>query len=238
MSRRPVVGICAAVERARWAAWDYEVNLSQRTYSREVAAAGAQPVLLPPTEEMTTAPEEVLDLLDALILAGGGDVDPGTYGASADERTANTRPERDAFEVALCRAALDRDLPLLGVCRGMQILNVALGGDLVQHLDTASTHLHTPGEFTDHDVVLEPGSLAARAAGCERISVRSHHHQGLGRLGEGLVVSGRADDGVVEAVELPDRTFALAIIWHAEEERDGALIRSFVEATRAGVAAG
>ena len=236
MSRRPVVGICAAVEQARWGVWDYEVNLSQRTYTREVAAAGAQPVLLPPTEEMTDAPDEVLDLLDALILAGGGDVDPASYGAAPDEHTGNVRPERDAFEIALAHAALERDLPLLGVCRGMEILNVALGGDLIQHLDTAETHLHTPGQFIDHDVVLEPGSLAARAAGAERISVRSHHHQGLGRLGEGLVVSGRADDGVVEAVEIPEKTFALGIIWHTEEERGGALVRSFVEATRAGVA--
>ncbi len=114
---------------------------------------------------MTDAPDEVLDLLDALILAGGGDVDPALYGAAPDEHTGNVRPERDAFEIALAHAALERDLPLLGVCRGMEILNVALGGDLIQHLDTAETHLHTPGQFIDHDVVLEPGSLAARAAG-------------------------------------------------------------------------
>jgi putative glutamine amidotransferase len=232
------VGICAAVERARWAAWDVEANVSQRTYSREVAVAGAQPVILPPSEEMAEAPGEVLDLLDALILAGGGDVHPAAYGAQADERTTNTRPERDAFEVALCHAALDRDLPLLGVCRGMQLLNVALGGDLVQHLPEASTHLHTPGQFSDHEVVLEPGSLAARAAGAERISVRSHHHQGLGKLGNGLVVSGRSTDGVVEAVELPGRTFVLGILWHAEEDRGSTVVNSFVSATRAGVAAG
>ncbi|MGI9021423.1 MAG: gamma-glutamyl-gamma-aminobutyrate hydrolase family protein [Solirubrobacterales bacterium] len=238
MSRRPVVGICAAIEQARWGSWDVEVNLSQRTYSREVAAAGAQPILLPATEEMTSSPEEVIGLLDALILAGGGDVDPASYGAGAGEHTANVRPERDAFEMALARAALERDLPLLGVCRGMEVLNVALGGDLVQHLDTTDTHLHTPGTFTDHDVLLEPGSLAARAAGAERISVRSHHHQGLGRLGEGLVVSGRAPDGVLEAVEIPGKTFALGVIWHAEEERDSPLLHSFVAATRAGVAAG
>ena len=188
---------------------------------------------------MTEAPEEVLDLLDALIVAGGGDIDPSAYGAPIDEHTANTRPERDAFEIALTRAALARDLPLLGVCRGMEVMNVALGGDLIQHLDTAAaTHLHTPGTFTDHDVVLEPGSLAARAAGAERISVRSHHHQGLGRLGEGLVVSGRADDGVIEAVEVPGKTFALGIIWHTEEEEASAVVRAFVAATRAGVAAG
>lgn len=238
MSRRPVVGICTAVEQARWGAWDYEVNLSQRTYSREVAGAGAHPVLLPPTPEMTAEPGEVLDLLDALILAGGGDIDPDAYGAPRDEHTANTRPERDAFEIALCRAAIERDLPLLGVCRGTEIMNVALGGDLIQHVENASTHLHTPGEFTDHDVILEPGSLAARAAGAERISVRSHHHQGLGRLGDGLVVSARSPDGVIEAVELPNRGFALGILWHAEEEKGSRIVSALAQATRAKVAAG
>jgi putative glutamine amidotransferase len=238
LSGRPVVGICAAVERARWAAWDVEANVSQRTYSREVAGAGAQPVILPPSQEMAEAPGEVLDLLDALILTGGGDIHPSAYGAPADERTANTRPERDAFEIALCLAALERDLPVLGVCRGMQLMNVALGGDLVQHLDEAATHLHTPGQFSDHEVELEPGSLAARAAGGERISVRSHHHQGLGRLGDGLVVSGRSTDGLVEAVELPNRAFALGILWHTEEDEGSAVVNAFVSATRAGVAAG
>jgi gamma-glutamyl-gamma-aminobutyrate hydrolase PuuD len=119
----------------------------------------------------------------------------------------------------------------------MELLNVACGGDLIQHLENAEIHLHTPGEFTDHDVVLEPGSLAARAAGAERISVRSHHHQGVGSLGEGLEASGRsAEDEVIEAIELPDRTFALGVLWHAEEEPGGAVMRSFVAATRAGVA--
>jgi putative glutamine amidotransferase len=231
------VGICAAVEVARWSAWEVEVNLSQRTYSREVAGAGAQPVILPPSEEMTAAPGEVLDPLDALILAGGGDIDPSSYGAAADSHTTATRPERDAFELALCRSALERDLPLLGICRGMELMNVALGGSLVQHLETASTHLHTPGQFSDHDVALEPGSLAARTAGAEQVSVRSHHHQGLGELGTGLVVSGRSDDGVVEAVELPDRTFALGILWHTEEEAGSTVLRSFVAATRAGAVA-
>ncbi len=238
MSRRPIVGISAALERARWVAWEADAYLSPRTYSREVASAGAQPILLPPTAELTESPDEVLDLLDALIIAGGADVDPGAYGAAADERTTNTRPERDAYELALANAAVARDLPLLGICRGMEILNVAMGGDLIQHLATAATHLHTPGVYADHEVVLEPGSLAARAVGAERITVRSHHHQGVGRIGEGLVVSGRAvGDDVVEAIELPERTFCLGVIWHTEEELGSTVVRSFVEATRAGVAA-
>jgi putative glutamine amidotransferase len=238
VSGRPVVGICAAVERARWAAWEVDVNLSQRTYSTEVAAAGAQPVLLPASEEMTAAPGEVLDLLDALILAGGGDVDPTAYGAVPDPRTAGVRPERDRFELALCDAALGRGIPLLGVCRGMQLLNVARGGDLVQHVATAGAHhLEMPGVFSAHEVVLEPGSLAARAAGGERIAVSSHHHQGIGRLGEGLVASGHAvEDGEVEAIELRGHPFALGVLWHTEEEERSAVIRSFVAAAAIAVA--
>jgi putative glutamine amidotransferase len=233
---RPRVGICAAIEQARWAAWDVEVNLSQRTYSREVAEAGAQPLLLPPSPEMTAAPDEVLDLLDALIVAGGSDIDPATYGAEPDEHTRNVRPERDEFELALTRRAIERGLPLLGVCRGMQILNVARGGTIDQHLETAGTHLHTPGEFSDHEVLLEPGSLAARAVGAERISVHSHHHQGVDRTGDGLVVSGRAGDGVIEALELPGDAFVLGVLWHTEEERGSTVIASLVERTRTAVA--
>lgn len=237
MSRRPVVGICAAIERARWAAWDIEVNLSPRTYSRAVAGAGAQPLILPPTEQMADAPEEALELLDGLVVAGGSDIDPASYGAAPDERTAGARPERDAFEVALIRAALDADLPVLAVCRGMQVLNVALGGDLIQHLETAATHVHTPGTFSDHEVALQPGSLAARAAGAELVSVRSHHHQGIGELGSGLVVTGRSvSDDVIEAIELTDRSFALGILWHPEEEERSPVIGAFVAATMAEVA--
>ena len=125
---------------------------------------------------------------------------------------------------------MERDLPLLGVCRGLEILNVALGGTLEQHLGDAELHLHTPGRFSDHDVRLEPGSLAARAAGAERITVRSHHHQGVGRLGEGLVATGWAEPGeVIEAIELPDRRWALGILWHTEEEETSAVIASLVE---------
>lgn len=235
-SRRPVVGICAAVETARWAAWEVEVNLSQRTYSREVVGAGAQPVLLPPSQQMAAAPGEVLDLLDALILAGGGDIDPGAYGAVPDAHTAGVRPERDRFELALCEAAIERGLPLLGICRGMELLNVARGGDLVQHVPTAVAHLETPGVFSAHEVVLEPGSLAARACGAERVSVSSHHHQGIGRLGEDLVVSGRAaEDEEVEAIELPGHPFCLGVLWHTEEEERSPVIASLVAATGAEV---
>jgi putative glutamine amidotransferase len=234
---RPVVGISAAVERARWAAWDVDVNLLPRTYTRVVTSAGALALILPAQDP--DAAVEALEHCDALIVAGGSDVDPAAYGAEPEPRTAGVRPERDAFELALVREALERRMPLLGVCRGMEVLNVACGGSLDQHLETASVHLHTPGKFCDHEVELEPGSLAARVAGAERLEVRSHHHQGVERLGEGLVASGRSvDDRVIEAIELPAHAFALGVLWHTEEEERSRFVAALVAATRSEVATG
>jgi gamma-glutamyl-gamma-aminobutyrate hydrolase PuuD len=165
MTRRPVVGISAAFERARWAVWvDVEVNVSQRTYTDRVDAAGGLPLLLPASEAGTADPGAVLDRVDALLLAGGADLDPASYGQEPDPATSNYRRARDDFEIALCREAIARRMPVLGVCRGLQVLNVARGGDLVQHLADAQMHVHTPGRFSDHEVRLEPGSLAAEAA--------------------------------------------------------------------------
>jgi putative glutamine amidotransferase len=201
-----------------------------------VQAAGGLAFLLPPDDEAAEHPAELLDRLDGLMLAGGRDVDPLSYGARPDPETGEPSPERDRFELALATAALDRDLPLLGVCRGMQMLNVACGGTLVQHLEgeLCARHRHTPGVFSDHDVVLEPGSLAARAAGGERVAVRSHHHQALGELGEGLVATGRSpEDGIVEAVELPAKRFALGVLWHPEEDAASGVIGTLVRAAGA-----
>jgi putative glutamine amidotransferase len=226
------IGICAAVERARWAAWEIDVNLSPRTYSDAVSAAGATPLVLPPDDRVTAAPDRVLDLLAGVLIAGGGDLDPRSYGAESGSDLTGVRPERDRFELALARHALERELPVLGVCRGMEVLNVALGGTLEQSLPNPELHLHTPGRYSDHEVRLEPGSRAAEAAGAERISVRSHHHQGIGVLGEGLVATGHSvPDGVVEAVELPER-WALGVLWHAEEERPSPVVASLVAAAR------
>ena len=233
---RPVVGVTAAIDRARWAVWHVEANVSQRTYSRAIAGSGGLPVILPAHDEIAAdAVDEVLGLLDGLILSGGSDLDPTSYGAEPDERTTAVFPERDRFELALARGAIDRGLPFLAICRGMQILNVALGGDLEQHLPSAERHMHTPGVFSDHEVELADGSLAARAAGCSMLAVRSHHHQGLGRLGEGLTVSGHAvGDGVVEAVEVPGHPFGLGILWHPEEEERSAIVAALVAAAAGG----
>jgi putative glutamine amidotransferase len=230
--RRPVIGICAAIESAQWAAWEVVVNLSPRAYSLAVQRAGGLALILPPDDVVAESPDELLDMIDALILAGGSDIDPASYGAKPHPETRGTRPERDRFELALGTRALERDMPVLGICRGMEMLNVIQGGTLNQHLADLELHRHTPGVFTDHRVRLEPGSLAERVVGAERTEVKSAHHQGLEELGEGVVTSGYADDGVVEAIELPGRSFAVGVLWHPEEDERSRVVGSFVDEAR------
>jgi putative glutamine amidotransferase len=234
---RPVVGVCAAVERIRWGAWEVDAQLIPRTYSDAIQSAGGMAILLPPDDTSAEAPGQVLDMLDALVLAGGSDLDPSAYGALPDPEVGPTTPERDRFELGLAHGAIERDMPLLGICRGMELLNVACGGTLEQHIERLDVHRHTRGVFGDHDVRLEPGSLAARAVGAERATVKSHHHQGVGELGEGLSATGRSEpDGLIEAVELPGRAFALGVLWHPEEDVRSGVVGSLVEEARAKVA--
>ena len=238
----PVIGICAAVERARWSHWDDEVALTPLAYVRAVQAAGGLAMILPPDDEVAEKPEELLGKLDGLILAGGADVDPASYGAVPDPHTGATRPERDRFELALAYAAMERGLPLLGICRGGQMVNVACGGTLIQHLPDVvgdDHHLETPGSFSEHEVQLESGSLAARAARADRIVVKSHHHQAVGELGEGLLATGHAlPDAIVEAVEHPDHDFTLGVLWHPEADERSKIVSALVGAARTGVASG
>ena len=235
------VGICAAVERVRWGVWDQEVAMAPRSYATAVQRAGAIALLLPPDPRAGDAPERFLDRVDALIVSGGADVDPASYGAEPHPETRGTWPERDAFEVALVRAAIERELPVLGVCRGMQILNVACGGTLVQHLPDVvghDEHRHTPGAFGDHGVRVDLGSLAAAAAGAELVTVKSHHHQGVDRLGLGLIASGRSvGDDVIEAIELPGGGFVLGVLWHPEEDVRDRVVGALVDAARTEVGA-
>jgi putative glutamine amidotransferase len=235
--RRPVIGICAAIESARWAAWEVLVNLSPRAYSLAVQRAGGIALILPPDDVVAESPDELLDMIDALILAGGSDVDPASYGAKPHPETHGTRPERDRFEIALGTRALERDMPVLGICRGMQMLNVIQGGTLNQHLGS-ELHRHTPGAFTDHGVRLDSGSLAARVVGGERTEVKSAHHQGVEELGDGVVASGHADDELVEAIELPDKTFAVGVLWHPEEDEQSRVVGSLVDEARDRMKAG
>ncbi|HEV7363105.1 MAG TPA: gamma-glutamyl-gamma-aminobutyrate hydrolase family protein, partial [Solirubrobacteraceae bacterium] len=196
-------------------------------------------VLLPPDAALADQPDQILDLIDGLMLAGGADIDPAVYGAERHAETVDTVPDRDRFEVALARGALARDLPVLGICRGMQLLNVARGGTLRQHLpDEVGHHDHrrTPGTFdgADHDVRLAEGSLAARCAAELVHATKSHHHQGVARIGDGLEVTGWAVmDDLPEALEAPDRRYALGVQWHPEADEGSRLIASLVEAAAA-----
>jgi putative glutamine amidotransferase len=236
---KPVIGLCTALERARWSVWDQQAVLLPRSYVDAVQRAGGIALLLPPDPAAVEAPDTLLDLIDALLLAGGADMDPSTYGAEPHPSTLGTVPERDAFELALARRAMERDMPFLGICRGMQVMNVARGGTLTQHLpDDYGHHDHrrSLGSFddADHDVRLQHDSLAARAAHEELHGTKSHHHQGVERVGEGLEVTGWATiDDLPEAIEVPGNRFALGVQWHPEVDETSPLIAALVEEARA-----
>ena len=235
---RPVIGICTYLDTVSWGAWVDRAAMIPAGYVGAVQRADGVAVLLPPDPRAVTDPDPVLDLLDGLILAGGVDVGPAAYGAEPHPETDEANAERDAFELALASRALERDIPVLGICRGMQVLNVAAGGTLHQHLpDVVGHHGHreTIGVFGDHDVRLEAGSLAARAAGEEVHATKSHHHQAVDALGEGFVVTGwAASDELPEAIERPGRRYALGVQWHPEADETSRLIASLVEEARNG----
>ena len=228
MARRPVIGITTYVTPARWGSWELEAALIPVDYVRAVARAGGRPILLPPAEEGV---DETLEVLDGIVFSGGSDIDPGLYGDEPHPETFGIHPERDTAELDLLTAALERDIPVLGICRGSQVLNIARGGDLYQHLPEVvghEEHKHEPGAFADHEVVIEPGTRLAQLLGEETTGVKSHHHQGFRRLGEGLVESAHADDGTVEAVEDPTKRFAVGVLWHPEASENIRLFEALV----------
>jgi putative glutamine amidotransferase len=235
---RPAIGIVTALEQARYGVWDSLCALTPYAYVQAVQRAGAMVLMVPEDPAVVENPDEVLDRIDGLILAGGCDIDPGAYGAAPHPETVNTVPSRDAIEIALARRAVERDLPVLGICRGMQLLNVARGGTLMQHLPDEvghGEHRRNPGSFdgSEHDVRLDAGSLAARAAGEDTHVIKSHHHQAVDAIGEGLVVTGRsALDDLPEALEDPERTFVLGVQWHPEADAESQVVAALVEQAR------
>ncbi len=225
---RPVIGITTHITSARWSYWETEAALVPAAYVNAVEHAGGRALLVPPSEDGI---EETLDAVDGLIFSGGADIDPDLYGQDPHPETRGVHPERDRGELALLEAALARDMPLLAICRGSQVLNIARGGDLLQHLPDVvgdEKHKHTPGTFGDHDVTLEEGTRLATMLG-DHAPVKSHHHQGFGRIGDGLRVAAHADDGAIEAVEATDRRFAFGVLWHPEAGEDERLFEELVK---------
>ncbi|MFI9753772.1 gamma-glutamyl-gamma-aminobutyrate hydrolase family protein [Streptomyces collinus] len=224
-----MIGVSTYLESgARWGVWELEAALLPVGYPRLVQRAGGLAAMLPPDD-----PEQAADAvarLDGLVIAGGPDVEPVRYGAEREERTGPPAPDRDAWELALIDAALAAGVPLLGICRGMQLLNVALGGTLVQHIDG---HAEVVGVFGGHAVKPVPGSLYGGVVP-EETFVPTYHHQAVDRLGEGLVPSAYAADGTVEAVELPSADWVLGVQWHPEMGEDVRVMRALVEAATKG----
>jgi putative glutamine amidotransferase len=232
MTITPVIGITSYVERARWGVWDRPAVLVPESYVRMVREAGARAVVVPPDE---AGAQDLVRRLDGLVLAGGADIDPARYGAAPHALTV-TRPDRDGGELAVLHAALDADLPVLGVCRGMELLAVAYGGSLHQHLPDVlggigsvhpARHQPAPGVYGAHPARFAPGSRAARIFGAET-EINSYHHQAVADPGK-LTVTGWADDEVIEAVEDPARRFVFGVQWHPEADGDVRPFAALVE---------
>jgi putative glutamine amidotransferase len=228
----PIVGISAYSEQASWGSWDLPATLLPQKYADQVAAAGGAPVLLPPVPGI----EAAVHGLGALIISGGPDIDPARYGEQADPLTTVIRPSRDAAEVALFEAALESGVPVLGICRGLQVMNVALGGTLIQHLPDVvghDGHSPTPGAMGEHKVTIGAGSSRlAGILGAGTVGVPTHHHQGIARLADRLTATAWAEDGTIEAVEVDGAGFAIGVQWHPEAGDEPALFNALIEAGR------
>jgi putative glutamine amidotransferase len=233
MTPPPIIGISSYEQQARWGSWDLPANLLPRRYADKIVQAGGVPVLLPPVTQVAAA----LSRLDGLVLSGGGDVDPARYGAVSQPESGPANPARDGAEIEMCRAALESGLPLLGICRGLQVINVALGGTLHQHLPDLIGHDgHSPEAtgYGSHKVSVAADTRLAAALGTSEAAVPTHHHQAAAQLGAGLVASAWTDDNVIEAVEFApgsgQEAFMLAVQWHPEVGDDLSLFTALIDA--------
>lgn len=231
--RAPVIGLTGYLTRAAWGVWDADTVLLPWTYVEAVSRCDAVPVILPSVPDLVAG---AVSRLDGLILSGGPDIEPGRYGQVPGPNTQEPVLDRDATEFAALAAADAADLPVLGICRGMQLVNVARGGTLHQHLPDVvgnDEHAVAPGVYNPHPVRVAPDSLLADAVGGTSLeAVPSYHHQGIAELGSGLVATGWAPDGSIEAVEDPAHPFCLAVQWHPEAGRDLSLFEALVAAAR------
>jgi gamma-glutamyl-gamma-aminobutyrate hydrolase PuuD len=237
LEKRPVIGLSSYVDPITYGSTSEVAAFLPISYVTSVGRAGGYAVLLPPAPAPAPAdPGAALAAVDGLVVTGGPDIDPARYGAAPHPKSGRPRPERDAWEIGLCRAALEEEVPLLAICRGVQVLNVTLGGSLHQHLpDVVGTSDHRPkvGELSANPITLDAGSRAASILGMHTDGL-CHHHQAIDRLGEGMQAVGFAADGTVEAVEIPGATFALGVQWHPEDNpQDDRLFEALVDAARA-----
>jgi putative glutamine amidotransferase len=234
--RLPLIGLTTYLERAKTGVWDVPASFLPKVYFDAVEKAGGIAVLLPPQAVSDPIADRLLDSLDGLILTGGKDIEPARYGQDAHPETDEPRPDRDAWEDTLLRRAIEREIPFLGICRGAQMLNVARGGTLHQHLpDVVGDRRYQAGEgiFNHVEVGVEPGSRLASLLPNDDLDVPVYHHQAIDALGEGLVVTARTPDGTIEAVELDSVPFGVAVQWHPEESPDDIrLFAGLVEAAR------
>ncbi|MCZ7587465.1 MAG: gamma-glutamyl-gamma-aminobutyrate hydrolase family protein [Gaiella sp.] len=232
MGERPIVGITSYAQPARWGAWQLPAALVPYHYVESVERAGGRALVVPPSVE---AVDETLDVLDGVVFSGGIDIDPGAYGAERHEQTDPAQAHRDVGEMALLRRALERDVPMLAICRGFQLLNVVRGGELLQHLPESvghEGHREKLGAFSEHPVEVKEGTRLARIIGARHEGVQSSHHQGVARVGEGLVETAWADDGSLEGLEDPERRFVVGVLWHPEMEEDKRLFEALVDEAR------
>jgi gamma-glutamyl-gamma-aminobutyrate hydrolase PuuD len=232
VSGRPLIGITSYAQPARWGSWELPAALVPLFYVESVELAGGRALVVPPS---TDAVDETLDVLDGVVFSGGIDIDPSAYGAERHPETDPAQERRDAGAPARRARALERDMPTLAICRGFELLNVIRGGDLVQHLPESvghEGHREVLGRFSEHPVDMKDGTRLASILGTHHDGVQSSHHQGVGRVGDGLVEAAWAEDGTLEGLEDPAKRFAVAVLWHPEMEEDKRLFSALVDAAR------